>query len=108
MSDCVHCGARLADDAGWCGQCLARVEPGMAPGPSRRALESERFDRPVYSRWRGGPTSFGPATKIAITAFVLIMGPVGGATEFQILWTVSWAPVAVLVLWGVWRKQRVS
>ena len=108
MSDCEHCGARLVDDATWCGQCLEPVGPASEAPLQRRVFQREHLPKAEYSRWRGGPTSFGPAVKIAITVFVLAMGPIGGLAQFQILWFIAWAPVATLILWGVWRKQRVA
>ena len=108
MSDCEHCGARLVDDATWCGQCLEPVAPATEPVTGLRVYGTEQFPKAEYSRWRGGATSFGPAVKIAITVFVLSMGPIGGMTQLQAMWFIMWGPVSALILWGTWRKQRVS
>jgi len=108
MSDCEHCGARLPDDATWCGQCLEPVKPPAETATHRRVLEPEQHAEPEYSRWRGGPASFGPVVKIAITVFVLALGPIGGMLELRALWLIAWGPIAALVLWGTWRKQRVA
>lgn len=111
MSDCKHCGAPVPDHVSWCGRCLRPIEPPAPPGAPalhRRVLGHEQLTKPEFSRWRGGPTSFGPVTKIAITVFVIAMGPIGGETRFQVLWAIGYLPIAALVLWGVWRKQRVS
>ncbi len=109
MPDCEHCGARLVDDAAWCGQCLAPVAPPeVSVTTQRRIHEVDHLPKAEYSRWRGGPTSFGPVVKIAITVFVLAMGPIGGIQQFRVMWLIVWGPIAALVLWGTWRRQRVS
>lgn len=107
MTDCEHCGARLPAGAKWCGLCLEPVAPAAQTG-LRHARGGEEFTKPVYSRWKGGPTSFGPAVKIAITIFVLAMAPVGGLLQFRALWAISYVPIAALVLWGTWRRQQVT
>ena len=83
----------------------ATTEPsGLRPD----APGQQVFAKPVYSRWKGGPTSFGPATKIAITVFVLALAPVGGVIAYQVLFFICYIPIAALILWGTWRKQQVG
>lgn len=129
---CQSCGALLAPNAAWCFNCLQAVpgvdqdqphsqaspsQPTAAPprppstgGALRPELRTERptLTRAEYSRWKKGPTSFGPATKIALTVLVVAMLPFGGALGMQLLYAIAYVPFAMLVLWGLWRKQQVD
>jgi hypothetical protein len=80
----------------------------LARSTGGRLIRREAEVIPVFSRWRGGPNSFGPVAKVTTTVVVLAMFPLGGFTGMQILYFVGYAPVAALVLWGLWRKERVS
>jgi hypothetical protein len=82
---CGRCGALVSNEQEWCGQCFAPVTPAVASEATLRgalmgqlaggAVEpSEPDPTPVYSRWRGGPTSFGPATKVILTVLVVALG----------------------------------
>ena len=90
------------------------AEPAESPAGSRPAARplhatafARSFDKPTYSRWKKGPTSFSPTVKIALTLVILAFAPVGGFSGFQVLFFVPYLPIATLLLWGIWRKQRV-
>ena len=133
---CQNCGALLAPNAAWCFNCLQAV-PGMdqdrpaeepAPDAARAAAPTAAPPRPKkvggalrpelrpraeltkaeYSRWKAGPTSFGPVTKIALTVLILALLPFGGALGMQLLYLIAYLPIALLMLWGLWRKQQVG
>lgn len=104
---CLQCGASLSLGDAWCALCREPV-PGVAHGPAlRAALERQRLKRPEYSRWAGGPNSFGPVVKTAITIVVLAFAPLGVPTGETLLYLVAYLPIAALILWGTWRKERV-
>jgi hypothetical protein len=121
---CGRCGALVSGEQEWCGQCYAPVAPAAASETTVRgaimgqlaseAIESAEPDpAPVYSRWRGGPTSFGPATKVILTAlvvalgwvvyksFALVDGPMVGA-DIGI-----YAVAAYFFLRQIWKRARV-
>lgn len=107
---CASCGAGLRPDATWCGQCFAAVggaaPPPVVPGrpvPAREELQLTQ----VYSRWQGGPTSFGPVGRVVLTLLVLLVGlwlletnPIGG-----VVYALLAAP---LVLREVWKRSAVQ
>lgn len=71
------------------------------------ALEAERAQewRAQYSRWQGGPTSFGPRGRIGATAFlawVALCSYVAGAQLFCLMWML----VSVLALQNIWKLER--
>jgi len=108
---CRNCGAKLSPDAEWCGLCLTPVHEPEREQPTQRlrpgVLRPEAKPVPQYSRWKGGPNSFGPVTKIVVTIFVVALFPFGGYYGTRTLYLVGYAPIAVLILWGLWRKQQV-
>ncbi len=76
---------------------------------------------PVFSSWRAGPGSFGPAGRIIFTALIIAIGyflyrVALGIGEFYGVLGLSlvmlmigvFTVLAVLVLWGVWRPTRVE
>jgi hypothetical protein len=79
MELCASCGARLAPDASWCGQCFAPVvhptagEEPAEPPLWRRAGSAARPPNPTptFSRFRAGPTSFGALGRIVMTVGLL-------------------------------------
>ena len=94
-------------DASWCGQCHVPATPveraavrSAAPDPG---LKMEQ----VYSRWAGGPMSFGPVGRVVVTLLVLL---------FE-LWLLKFNPlgailvglvVVPLVLRDVWKRVPVQ
>jgi hypothetical protein len=93
--------------------------PDAGAGPDQRFVWSGQPARPaavlsappppapVYSRWRGGETSFGPLGRIGCTVVVLgiaawlfLVEPLCG-----VIWTVVACPLA---LSSIWKRERVS
>jgi len=69
---------------------------------------------PVYSRWRAGPTSFGPVGRISIT---LVVGFFGWVTFYAFRFVDGplvigdvgiYAVGAFFVLRHVWKRDRVA
>jgi len=133
METCRFCGARLFEGAGYCARCLTPIaasEEDVAEGLVDVAAAGGRWADPrgpagvhradeyapappapkVHSRWGAGATSFGPATKIIVTMFIVLvpvlMWKVLGlwAIEFGLVWC---AAVAPLVLRDLWKRTRV-
>jgi hypothetical protein len=107
---CPQCGAVARPDATWCGQCHA---PFGTPAP---AASSGRFvpaaagptATPVYSRWRGGPTSLGPFGRVSWTLGVLLVAAFAVFSQdifFIGIWVLLVGP---LVLRSVWKSARIS
>lgn len=108
---CRTCGAALPSDLGWCATCYAPVtlysprepvhEPGGYAGPPMHTLRT--------SRWRAGPTSFGPVGRILCTAALAALFPwwgLGGNPFF--LWSLmGWLGMAGIVLRSVWKRERI-
>jgi hypothetical protein len=79
---------------------------------------------PVYSRWRGGPTSFGPGGRVMLSIGILIGMAVGypmvrggilavvgfdiPGRGFMLLYTGLAIPTATFLLLKVWRLARIS
>jgi hypothetical protein len=63
---------------------------------------------PRYSRWRAGPTTFGPAGKIAATLAVILMGPWTGASFLTILYVPAWIMLSTMILKQVWARVRID
>jgi hypothetical protein len=68
---------------------------------------------PVYSRWEGGPLSFGPAGRIALTVLIVIGAFVGsglfapwGSPFAIVYWPIASAYCAFLLRF-VWHKTRI-
>ena len=87
---CPSCGAKVYADQSWCGRCFAPVptEPSTAspsdvappvasPLAARMPAPREPAHIPTYSRWRGGPTTFGPAGRVVLSLLALVLGVVG-------------------------------
>jgi hypothetical protein len=134
--NCEKCGASLAPEAEWCGQCLTPVRRGRGSGVGGSALASgSLFTRTksgpnttpehevVYSRWKGGPESFGPIARVLLTIglflglvvlypiwYGLIGGPMLGIPN--VYTNVTFAIVAIgLGAWAlktIWKRARVK
>lgn len=126
---CRRCGAALSPNIMWCTLCyepvrqltprdrqlppLAAVEEppeGVRRSPLRGAPEPR-----VYSRWKAGPTTFGPVGRILITLLVAAFFPWGSFVGFGsalgplLLWyLMGYTFLATFVLRHVWRKGRVE
>ena len=94
-------------------------EPAPPPiwaGPLARSgqLEDPKPNpKPVYSRWEGGPLSFGPWGRIALTVLIVVGAFIGfglcapwGRPFAIVYWPIACAYCAFL-LRAVWRKTRV-
>jgi hypothetical protein len=125
---CQGCGASLGPDAEWCDQCFAPVaEPGPRAADEPSSLfpvwlpglplymPEEPVPPPVYSRWRGGTTTFGPVGRSVLTAFIALIGALL-TLSFGPPWALSigleiW--IAYLLLGGfllkeIWKRDRVD
>jgi len=95
-------------EGGWGGldaDALRRLRLGQGRGEDLflSAVEPRARVVPVrsYSRWRGGPTAFGPVGRVVATLLVL------GAAWLVLtpVTAVVLAPLVVLVLRGIWRRE---
>jgi len=98
----------------WCLLCyepVRQLTPREPPRPTNAVFEPA--SSPLKSRWRKGPTTFGPVGRLAITAVVLAFAPWGGLTGFgsaagplTLWWLLGWSVTAPVVLRHVWRKEE--
>ena len=110
---CRACGAQLPPDVRRCPRCASpvvefaprrfRSAPATVPGP------------PPQSRWRAGPTSFGPAGRLVITALVAVVIPIGvGVALFEAAWPFAlwflagWGVFAGTVLRQTWQPTEIA
>lgn len=114
---CRACGAPIGGDVRWCLRCYEPVreltprEPQLPPLPTVRQPTPE----PVTSRWRRGPTTFGPVGRILLTAILALFAPWHGLVGFGsalgplTLWyLLGYTLVAVLLLRHIWRREPVA
>jgi hypothetical protein len=122
---CRSCGAPLPPDVRWCMRCyrpvagltprerqLPPVERAEEPPPwvNRSPLREGSGPPPTYSRWRAGPTTFGPVGRIAITVVVLLIFPWDALftfNPFRLWFMLGYTIFAAYVLRHTWRKERV-
>lgn len=65
---------------------------------------------PRTSRWRSGPTSFGPVGRIACTLALAALFPwwgLGGFNPFFFWELMGWVLSAVFVLRSIWKTERI-
>lgn len=120
---CRVCGADLPGDVPWCLRCFEPVrhlsprEPQLPtpadlepidPALVRRDHIWIRLDKPVYSRVRAGPTTFGLWGRCALTALVLAMLPWGSFTATSLFYLIGYLPVAGILLAAIWRREAVG
>jgi hypothetical protein len=121
---CRACGAPLPGDVRWCLRCYTPVreltprEPQLPPvsNPEEPPATINRsplwgLPPPVYSRWRAGPTTFGPVGRITITVLVLVAFPWGAIVAlnpFQLWYALGYTIFATYVLRSTWRRDRVA
>lgn len=133
MQTCPDCGAHVADDLSWCNQCYASLEGAPAEAPPAGAVPLAMRLRvrppsleapPEFSRWRGGPTSFGPVGRVLLTLAVLALLAIGypmlrglmlagvgfdvPGTGFAIMYSIVAVPAGAYMLLRVWKRERVS
>lgn len=98
--------------------------PVGSPLAARLPAPQEPGHVPTYSRWRGGPTSFGPAGRVVLSVLALVLGVVGyPMTRGFILASVGFdvpgrgfvvmyiviAVVAELYLFSrIWKRERIA
>jgi hypothetical protein len=117
VNRCGPCGAALAADAAWCGQCFAQVPQRPAPGTPYDGFVpgASLPDQPVpmrTTRWGKTPTTFGPVGRILATIGLLIPLAVmtGGGFALIFSWGGSLVYAVVILPWGmrdVWQAGRV-
>jgi hypothetical protein len=133
---CSRCGAKVYAGAAWCGQCFAPVaepEPAspseLAPPPasplaSRMPVPKEPAHVPTFSRWRGGPTSFGPAGRTVLSVLAVLLGVVGypmsrglilASVGFDVpghgylmMYAVIAAAAEVYLFSRIWKRERIA
>ncbi len=111
---CRSCGADLALDVRWCTFCFAVVtefEQRIAsPGGF---VDVPRHDV-RYTRWRGGPLTFGPAGRLVITVGLALGLPIAFWTMGTAFWglglwfLLGYSILSAVVLQSVWRRMPVG
>ena len=100
---CASCGAGLRPGMTWCGQCFAPTEapaPGVPAPPPAAPVQ-------LYSRWQGGPTSFGPVGRVLLT--LLLLAFEYWLYRFNLLgFAITTVLVVPLVLRDVWKRSAVQ
>jgi len=119
---CTSCGARASAELDWCPQCFAPLRVADKTNSISEGMATPSApDEDVLSRWRGGATSFGPGTKVAITlavagsdvagflmahVFVTTFGRPGWA--FVVLYLGIASYVTAFFLRHVWVRAKVG
>jgi hypothetical protein len=122
---CRSCGAPLPHDVRWCLRCfmpvleltprerqLPPLDQAEDPPPwvNRSPLRDDPERAPTYSRWRAGPTTFGPVGRVAITMVVLLIFPwdaLSTLNPLRLWFMLGYTIFASYVLRHTWRKERV-
>ena len=119
---CPSCGAHNAPTAEWCTQCYARLDalPSDIEDPRAEAAGAEEREfahpdatviyqgRPIYSRWHGGETSFGPTGRIVMTVLVVAMG-VAFAFNYSPVPFIVWVFIAApMLLRQIWKRVPIG
>jgi hypothetical protein len=132
---CQSCGAKLYAGQSWCGQCFAAVgeppgssaadDPAAVPPPLSARMPAPREPAHVatYSRWRGGPTSFGPAGRIVLSVLAVLLGIVGypmsrglmvasvgfdvPGTGYVLMYAVVAVVAEVYLFSRIWKRERI-
>jgi hypothetical protein len=135
MPTCPSCCANVADGLAWCNQCYTSLARAAAPAASSSHDERPlwlRSNAPVarieqgteFSRWRKGPTSFGPIGRLLLTLGVLVLLVVGypllrglmvasvgfdvPGTGFVIMYVCVAIPSGAYLLSRVWKRERIA
>jgi hypothetical protein len=111
---CRSCGADLAPDVRWCTFCFAPIaEFQQRPSTPEGFVDFPRHDV-RYTRWRGGPLTFGPIGRLGITVtlalgFAVAFWPMGTAFWGLGLWfLLGYSMFSAIVLRAVWRRMPVD
>ncbi len=122
MKTCESCGARLAPAIDWCPRCYAPAESSYDPAEDTNGRvrmwypPEEPASPPVYSRWQGGATTFGPVGRTAWTVGIAAVGTVlwfvlGPPPPFGLGVGMSgWLPYFLFAPWllrETWRRGRI-
>lgn len=107
--NCRACGAALPPSVRWCTLCLEPVRE-LTPRAAVHAGDyvGDLHEEPRYTRWRAGPTAFGPVGRIVATVAVILMGPWTGVSMFTILYVPVWIMLSTMILKEVWQRQRID
>jgi hypothetical protein len=110
--NCRSCGAPLPPDLGWCARCLAPVTPHAVRPPIHDpgTYVGAPAATPRMSRWRAGPTTFGPAGRIVCTLTVVALFRWWGLGGFNplFLWALmGWLIFASMFLRSIWQPTRI-
>lgn len=131
MQTCPSCDAHVGDDLTWCNQCYASLERAPTEAPAAGAVPLSLRVRPPsvetppeFSRWRGGPTSFGPVGRVLLTMTVLALLAIGypmlrglmvagvgfdvPGIGFASMYAIVAVPAGTYMLLRVWKRERVS
>ena len=112
---CRSCAAPLSPDIGWCPRCFEPItsfasrppvhDPLPEPERARHIRLGTPDTRPQgrFSRWESGPTAFGPAGRIAITAVLGLWVIWGLFNVFLVMWF-AMVVVSGLILRDVWKR----
>jgi hypothetical protein len=114
---CGNCGAAGRAEP-WCPHCLERYERPDTTEPDP-LFEYVRARAPrMYSRTRGGPTSFGAFGRIVMSVVPVVVGFFAirnivrsrsdGTIGYYIVLGVPAVVMAVAFLAVVWRRERTS
>lgn len=119
---CANCGARLAENAGWCGQCFAPVTTESPPEPEASPVPDAGEPRifahpdstrpplhPEWSRWKKSSTTFGPFGRIvASLALLLPLYFFFFAGVIGFVGLVMWVGIVMpMALRSIWARGRV-
>ncbi len=131
MQTCPKCRAHVGAGMTWCGQCFTSLAatdaasdgPRLSPWERSRAEPSVEV-APEFSRWKGGPTHFGPVGRILMSIGLmlgLLVGypwlrglifAVGGVvvpgTGFLIMYVAVALPAGLFVFGKIWKRVRVA
>jgi hypothetical protein len=123
--ECRACGAPLAPEVRWCLRCYApvlqltpreRQLPGLPeveeppPWANRSPLRDPDARPPTYSRWRAGPTTFGPVGRLTLTLVVLLVFPwdaLVSLNPLRLWFMLGYTIFGTYVLRHTWRRERV-
>jgi hypothetical protein len=131
---CSRCGAKVYAEAAWCGQCFAPLTQEPDPAPEDRPLGSSLSARmpgpkepahvPTFSRWRGGPTSFGPVGRIVLSVLAVLLGLIGYPMSrglilasvgfdvpghgYMVMYAVIAAFAEVYLFSRIWKRGRIA
>jgi hypothetical protein len=122
---CRACGAPLPADVRWCLRCyepvrefaprdrqLPPLERVQEPPPwvGASPLRDPDVLPPTYSRWRAGPTTFGPVGRLIVTILVALIFPwdaIVTLNPLRLWFMLGYTIFAAYVLRHTWRRERV-